>query len=75
MTDEVILTEPAVPNKRRQPMTVIPHVYLARVPANALNQNLQLLLVGETNRQCVGSVLCFEFKTVLVNRKLIQRLY
>ena len=49
MTDEAILTEPAVPNKRRQPLTVIPHVYLAWVPANALNQNLQLPPTGEVD--------------------------
>ena len=49
MTDEAILTEPAVPNKRRQPLTVIPHVYSVQVPANALNQNLQLPPTGEVD--------------------------
>jgi len=50
MTDEVILTEPAVPNKRRQRLAVIRSVLFASVPTNALNVNLQLLSTGEVNR-------------------------
>ena len=49
MTDEVILTEPAVPNKRRQPLTVIPNDYCVWVPANALKLNLQLPSTGEAD--------------------------
>ena len=71
MTDEAILTEPAVPNKRRQPLAVIPHVYLAWVPANALNQNLQLPPTGEVDGCTTWiTVLCFDLKTVLLDREL-----
>jgi hypothetical protein len=51
MTDEAILTEPAVPNKRRQRLAVIRSVFVASVPTNALNKNLQLLSIGEINRR------------------------
>ena len=59
MVDETTLTEPAVPNKRRQLMAVMPIVFRNRFPTNALTINLQLL---PTEKPASSEVLAhFEF--------------